>query len=193
VSQNYIYDGTTPASGQYLLRPHYWADPEAPQTGTHSTSFRVGVALLEQDPDIHFVGHGPEACFQADISIHPESEDPCAPIVSSPGNLAIAGLTPGVTRGFWSVTRIGDRAAATLHLLFNDSDQETLEQVAGTARTFPQLLDGLDATPALAGSRPVQMLKSLFRPVIKVPKVPVQAKAPARSEEPNAGAAETRV
>jgi len=163
VSQDYAYDGVTPQDGVYLFRPQYWTDPGAPNTGTYNQSRTVRVGLREQDPAIHFTGHAPGAFFDHGISVHPAAGDH---IVSSGNSLQMSGFDVNHSTAFWSVTRLGDRAAATLHLFFNDNDQTALTLIARTASNLEELVAALNDSPVLQGTRNVRMFKSLTRPII---------------------------
>jgi len=131
-----------------LFRPHYWTDPDAPRNGTYHLSRRIQAGIFGAGPTVHFVGHTPGAWVEAPVIVHPEADaDPGSLIVSSPENLAVAGLNPHHTQAFWTLTRCGDRAAATLHLLLDDADQATLEGLVPVSATPRQLLDHLQTSP----------------------------------------------
>ena len=147
-----------------LFRPHYWTDPEAPRNGTYHTHRQIQAGIFGAEPSVHFVGHTPGEWIEAEVVVHPQQDgDPDSLVLSSPDNMAVAGLSPEQSQAFWTLTRCGDRAAATLHLLLNDADQATLEGLLPSSPTLRALLDQLQASP-LATTPMVASLKALTLP-----------------------------
>jgi hypothetical protein len=173
VSQDYAYDGVTPytpnvTDGIYLFRPHYWADPAAPNAALNlNDNFHVGVGLFEQEAGIVFAGHLPTDFFYDSISVHSETPGALSQVISSGQQFPMAGFNINNSTSFWSVTQLLNRAAATLHLFFNDADQATLQGIAGNPAVtdVATLATALAASP-LGATRGVAMLSALARPVI---------------------------
>ena len=157
VSQN------LPGTAALLFRPHYWTDPEAPAHGSYQSAHQVQVGIFEAAPAVHFLGHQPGTILQANISVHPGEH---SIIVSSPDNLAVAGLTPLHSQSFWTLTQVHGRAAATLHLLLSQAEQPVWEAILLRAGTFRELLGELKASP-LAGSAIATNLERLARPRVE--------------------------
>ena len=169
VSQDLIWDHPGP---RILFRPQSWTDPDAPLRGSYNTGRTVGVGLFEAPPGIHIQGPGALLDhFNHGISVHPEAGLPLiAPsIISSGDSMPFQGLDPAVSTSFTTLTRLGNRAAVTLHLLLNDGDEATLQGVlAGMAppvapdlRTLFHLL----RLSPLNGTRMVNQLLELARPI----------------------------
>jgi len=156
VSQDMPYADDT----QYLFRPHSWTDPEAPDWGTYAQTRNVEVGLYGTRGDLQFVGHHADAFFPASITVHGPGQ-----VVSSPNNLRVDLLDHKRSRTFWSLTRMGNRAAATLHLLLEDTDQAHLEALASSVTSFQDLLARVEASP-LAGTPAGLALKGLMAPRI---------------------------
>ncbi len=151
------------------------------------------MGLFEQDdPAIGLAppaGTAPGTVFFNDqVTVH-TPQDPVTlalipgEVVSSPNNLQLLGLpgplavdtAPPVTTSFWSLTQENDRAAATLHLLFNDPDQAALQLPANTANTFAELSAGISpASFSPQGQRALLKLAALARPLItQVTRIPL--------------------
>lgn len=167
-SQDYQYDGVTPDLGIYLFRPHYWTDPGAPLSGKYIRPHNLTAGIFEADAGVSIDGHAPGEVFPFSILTHgnedPLTKEPLDSMILVSGNSQpMAGFDTGASTGLWSLTREGTRAAATLHLLFNDGDQDKLDGLTRTSGTLGELVLGMDA--ALGTSRGVQMLKALFRPM----------------------------
>jgi hypothetical protein len=150
-----------------LLRPHYWTDPQAPMWGGYNSAPQVTVGIFEAPAGIQFQGHAPADFFSVGISVHPAQIHPQLPpmVVSSPNNLAIQGLDPAHSTSFWTLTRCGDRAAATLHLVLNDVDEAVMTGIAQHAVDLRDLFDRLGGSP-LNGTRMVDQLRELTRPIV---------------------------
>ncbi len=167
-SQDYAYTGALGAGGapdpdsSYLFRPHYWTDPEAPETGAYNTAHAMRGGFFETEPGLTVDNHPAGELFDFNISVHPAAG---SAIVSSGPTEPVRGLDINRTTAFWSVAKTGDRAAATLHLLFADGDQAHLETLAETAPTLGDLMNG---SPALNGTRAFRMLRQLARPMVAV-------------------------
>ena len=152
-----------PWSAPMLFRPHYWLAPEAPTHGAdYNLTREVQAGLFEGGPEVHFVGHAPGDWVSANVSVHSGADNL---ILSSPDNLAVAGLNPYRSRAFWTLTQCGPRAAATLHLMLNDADQATLEGLMLRAGNLRQLIQLMEHSP-LGATPMVASLKALNRPVI---------------------------
>jgi hypothetical protein len=167
VSQDYQYDGTTPEGGVYLFRPHYWTDPDVPVSGSIATlNHNLSAAIFETDPllPVTISGNVPGVFFDFAISTHEAGGPPPGPIVASGNSEPMAGFDVTGSNGLWSLTQEGPRAAATLHLLFNDADQATLGNLALTSGTVQELVQGM--ATSLGTTRGVQLLQSLFRPEV---------------------------
>jgi len=167
-SQDYQYDGVTPDLGIYLFRPHYWTDPGAPATGRYVKPHTLSAGIFEADAGVSMDGHAPGVLFPFGILTHGD-EDPLtkepldSQILVSGNTQPMAGFDTGASTGLWSLTQEGSRAAATLHLLFNDGDQTALDGITAASGTLQELVTGMDK--ALGASRGAQMLKALFRPM----------------------------
>jgi hypothetical protein len=174
VSQDLMWNHPGP---NVLFRPQSWTDPDAPFKGSYSTGYLVTVGLFEAPAGIHIVGpHGAIDHFDENISAHPDGGDlpPVAQsIISSGDSMPFQGLDPLVSTSFWTLTRNGNRAAATLHLILNDADEATLQVVLGGMAAAPHLanlrtlVDQLDRPLlGLRGTRMVDQLKELTRPIV---------------------------
>jgi len=167
-SQDYQYDGVTPDLGIYLFRPHYWTDPGAPLSGRYIRPHDLTAGIFEADAGVSIDGHAPGEVFPFGILTHgnqdPLTKEPLDSMILVSGNSQpMAGFDTGASTGLWSLTREGTRAAATLHLLFNDGDQTALDGITAASGTLQELVAGMDMS--LGASRGVQMLKALFRPM----------------------------
>lgn len=162
VSQDYQYDGVTPADGVYLFRPHYWTDPDAPTMGNYNQNHALIAGIYLADPGVTLSGNLPGTVFNFNITTHGPG-----PVVASPNNAPMAGFDVNASTGLWSLVYepATGRAAATLHLLVNDADQEELAALTETVTTVQGLALGLAQSPH-AASREVQMLLTLFRPMV---------------------------
>lgn len=172
-SQDYAFDGVTPNSGVYLFRPHYWTDPEAPVSGIYEANHTLTGALFLTDPGVTVSGHAAGVPFAFGIITHGPGPATAGDILVSANTEPMGGFNVTATTGLWSLVAEGPRAAATLHLLFNDADQATLEALVPGLGTVEDLVDGL-AGSSLATGRGVAMLLSLGRPVVDA----VSASAP---------------
>ena len=146
VSQRLGEDG-----GAQVFHPHAWLEAAGGTAGPHPQGFKVGVALREQAYGLHFEGHDPQAFLELAAE---------APF---PADLAVTGLPPQGSTAFWSVTRFGAQAAATLHLLLSEQDHEALAGLAAHADHCWSLLEGLAQTP-LKDAAVFQPFQALFRP-----------------------------
>ena len=158
VSQDQPWTAGTPM----LFRPHYWTDPEAPSHGTYDTHTTVHAGFFEAEPGVQFHGYPHGAFIQQAISVHPGDG---GVIVSSPDVMGVAGLDPGHSQAFWTLTLNGKRAAATLHLILEDKDQDALEALSLQVATVKDLLNGLARSP-LATRPIVARLFALGRPLV---------------------------
>ncbi|WP_306597685.1 hypothetical protein [Geothrix sp. 21YS21S-2] len=167
-SQDYQYDGVTPDLGIYLFRPHYWTDPGAPATGKYVQPHTLTAGIFEADAGVTIDGHAPGVMFPFGILTHgdqdPLTKEPLDSQILVSGNTQpMAGFDTGASTGLWSLTREGTRAAATLHLLFNDGDQAALDGITAASGTLQDLVTAMDK--AVGASRGTRMLKALFRPM----------------------------
>ena len=152
-----------PWAAPMLFRPHYWLVPEAPShQADYNVTREVQAGIFEGGADVHFVGHTPGEWVSGSVSVHSAEEHL---VVSSPDNLAVAGLNPFHSRAFWTLTQCGPRAAATLHLMFDDADQATLEGLMLRAGNLKQLIHLMEHSP-LGATPMTASLKALNRPVI---------------------------
>lgn len=148
----------------YLFRPHYWTDPDAPDTvavpGAYNQNRTVEVGLFDAPPAFHFQGHGPDDSFPGPVHVH----DDGLHVLSSPAAVMnLEGLDPATTAAFWTLVRLGDRAAAALHLLLNDADQAGMNARAATTHSMRQLFR---AAAAMPGNPAAQKLTALMRPLV---------------------------
>lgn len=148
----------------YLFRPHYWTDPDAPATvaapGAYNESRIVEVGLFDAPPAFHFQGHGPDDFFPGPVHVHDDGHV----VLSSPAAVMnLQGLDHTTTAAFWTLVRLGDRAAATLHLFLNDADQATMNARARKAKSVRRLFWTASAMP---GNPAGQKLMALMRPVV---------------------------
>jgi hypothetical protein len=168
--QNAWVPGTT-----LLFRPHYWTDPDAPWFGNYSTGRYVHGEIFLARAGIRFrrVAAAPGAVeipagptFQDNISVHPASIGPVAPLIVSSGDTqAMEGFPAGRSVSFWSLTQVnGGRAVATLHLLVNAADRAILDVIAHHATNLNQLVDQMNHR--LAGRRALRLFKDLTRPLV---------------------------
>lgn len=164
-SQDYAYDGVTPNDGVYLFRPHYWTDPDAPDTGVYFQNHALSGGIFEADPGITISGHAPGEWFDFSITTHGPSPTVAGQILASGNSEPMAGFDTNTSTGLYSVVRDGDRAAVTLHLLFNDAHQEALLAIAGNPNTVGGLLEAL-VKSSFGGSRGIQLLLALARPIV---------------------------
>jgi hypothetical protein len=164
-SQDYFYDGVSGADGIYLFRPHYWLDPDAPYLGLFTHNFGISAGFYEADPGVTVDGQAPGVFFPFDVTVHSESGTAISPIVSSAATQPVAGFDVTRSTGLWSLTLNGTRAAATLHLLFNDADQEVLKNLTVVANDLTGLVTGFNGG-SLRDTRGVQLFKQLLRPEI---------------------------
>jgi len=164
-SQNLIWDATNP----YEFRPHYWTDPDAPLIGTYSEVSNISVGIYQAESAVTLPG--PSLFFPAQISVHPIGANalgiPPGLILSSPPNLNMTGINYQNSTSFWSLTVDGVKAAATLHLIFNDSDQATVSGIMDQPApiTIGQLAIGL-AGGMLTNPQLAAQAGALFQPVI---------------------------
>ena len=157
VSQDQPWTSATPM----LFRPHYWTDPDAPANGTYDKATRIHAGIFEAPGGVHFQGSPSGAFLEAGVQVHPDEN---TVIVSSPDNLGVAGLDPDHSQAFWTLTSTGTRAAATLHLILNDADQEALEELMPGMNTLRELVTQLEGSTLLAPTPMVASLKALTRP-----------------------------
>ncbi|NTV75051.1 MAG: hypothetical protein HGA66_12700, partial [Holophaga sp.] len=148
----------------YLFRPHYWTDPDAPATvtapGAYNENRTVEVGLFDAPPAFHFQGHGPDDFFPGPVHVHDDGHF----VLSSPAAVMnLTGLDHTTTAAFWTLVRLGDRAAATLHLFLNDADQTAMNARAGTTNSVRTLFR---AAAAMPGNPAAQKLMALMRPVV---------------------------
>lgn len=141
-----------PDAGAQVFHPHAWIEARGGVAGPHPKGFRMGVALREQAPGIHFEGQAPDAFLELATE---------APF---PDELVLAGLPAQTSTAFWSVTRLGAQAAVTLHLLLEERHQQALAAIAGHADRFPDLLRHLATAPELKDTAVFQAFQALFRP-----------------------------
>jgi len=148
----------------YLFRPHYWTDPDAPATvtapGAYNENHIVEVGLFDAPPAFHFQGHGPDDFFPGPVHVHDDGHL----VLSSPGAVMnLEGLNHTTTAAFWTLVRLGDRAAATLHLFLNDGDQMVMNAHAKTTNSVWKLFWTAATMP---GNPAAQKLMALMRPVV---------------------------
>ena len=164
----------------YRFRPHYWAIPAAPYHGVYDVTQNVEARLF--GGAVRFQGHPAIATVAAHVqllcALPSAAGVPLPPPIAVmplggflytqafPDNLPVAGINHMVSTAFWSVTRDGDHAAATLHWLLNDVDQQELEHLAGLLHTFRDLLVRVDGSGHLRHTRMHLLLRALMRPVI---------------------------
>lgn len=168
VSQDYQYDGVTPDSGIYLFRPHYWTDPNALDGVGYNQNHDLTGGIYETGPSNPFdpvtiSGEDPGQFFNFTIRTHEVD----ARVVASGNTLPMTGFDVDHSTGLWSLVYepATGRVAATLHLLFDDADQEELDALVENVTTVQGLALGL-AQSSFAASHGVQMLLALGRPVI---------------------------
>jgi hypothetical protein len=165
----------------YRFRPHYWAIPEAPYHGVYDVTQNVEARLF--GGAVHFQGHPVNATLAAPARLFCAPSSPAGFVLPAPpvpmpmggflytqaypDNLPVAGINHLASTAFWSVTRDGDHAAATLHWLLNDVDQRELEHLAALSPTFRDLLVRVDGSGHLRHTRMHFLLRALMRPVIK--------------------------
>ena len=164
VSQNYAYDGVTPKEGVYLFRPHYWTDPQAPNFGIYTATSEVLVGLFEQAPGILFAGHAATELFSDTITVHELVKGVAGPILSSVQQFPMTGFNLGSSTGFWSLAKVNDRVAATLHLFFTDADQAALDGITPTSTDLIQLIRAMRA--GMTGGHGLDLLQALVRPIL---------------------------
>ncbi|BDU71373.1 IPT/TIG domain-containing protein [Mesoterricola silvestris] len=164
-TQNYAYDGVTPDNGVYLFRPHYWTDPDAPNSGIYYKDHALSGGIFEADPKVTLSGHPSGEWFDFSILTHGPSATEAGPIVASGNTEPMAGFDVTETTGLYSVVQDGDRVAVTLHILLNDEDQATLDGITATPPTLGGLFKAL-LTSGFAKTRGIQLLGDLTRPVI---------------------------
>lgn len=169
-SEDYTYTGAFNADGSlnqestYLFRPHYWTDPDAPQFGLYTAVHNeIYAGFFETEGNLTVSNHPAGEIFQFRISVHPQNPSAPSPVISSNPDEPVAGLNVNQTTAFWSLTILGTRAAATLHLMFADGDQAELEAQIPTMGTLGALMNG---SPALNGTRAFRMLRALARPLV---------------------------
>ncbi|WP_316413524.1 hypothetical protein [Mesoterricola silvestris] len=147
----------------YLFRPHYWTDPEAPgfvaAPAAYNRGRTVEVGLFDAGPAFHFQGHAAGDFFPGPVHVHDDGFF----VLSSPGGVMnLVGLDHGTTTAFWTLVRLEDRAAATLHLFLNDADQALLDAVAGAGpATLGQVFEAAAGPWDNAAGR---KLRALVRP-----------------------------
>ena len=146
-----------------LFRPHYWTDPLAPDHGLYHQNRKIQAGIFEAPAGIHFRGHHPGDFVEADLSVHGPEGGPGTILASPPGVLAMEGLDHRQSVSFWTLTRLGHRAAATLHVLLNDADQAVLEALSPRVTSLRTLLAELEGSP-LQGTAMVDNLRLLLRP-----------------------------
>lgn len=140
-----------PDAGPQVFHPHAWIDAKGGMEA-HPHGFKAGVALREQAPGVHFEGHEAAAFLEV------------APEGPFPENLVLAGLPARGSTAFWSVTRFGTQAVATLHLLLDESDQHALAELTRHADRGSRLLKRLAEAPGLGKAAAFLPFKALFRP-----------------------------
>ncbi|WP_306598454.1 IPT/TIG domain-containing protein [Geothrix sp. 21YS21S-2] len=148
----------------YLFRPHYWTDPDAPATvtapGAYNENRTVDVGLFDAAPAFHFQGHGPDDFFPGPVHVHDDGRF----VLSSPAAVMnLEGLDHTTTAAFWTLVRLGDRAAATLHLFLNDADQMVMNARAKTTNSVRKLFWTAATMP---GNPAAEKLTALMRPVV---------------------------
>jgi len=93
-------------------------------------------------------------------------------IVSSNDSHQMDGFNALASTTFWTlVTRTADpgrRTAVTLHILLSDADQALLSVLTPGLQDIVDLLDGIRATPALAGIYGMDRFRALFAPAAAV-------------------------
>jgi len=161
-SQDYMFDGTSGVGGIYLFRPHYWTDPLAPVAGVYNVGHTLSAGLFETDPGVTLSGQPAGTWLTFGISTHGPGAA-AGDIVVSGNSEPMAGFDVTLSTGLWTLTQEGTRAAATLHLLFNDADQAALDTLVKGTGTLQELLLALKQGP-MGASRGVQMLLDLARP-----------------------------
>lgn len=168
--QDYPYTGAFAANAQvdwdrtYLFRPHYWTDPDAPYWGIYNQARQVRGGFFEADPALRLSGTAPGGLLTFGISVHGPGATTAGMILSSGPTEPIQGLDVTQTTAFWSLVVMGDRAAATLHMLLADPHVDLLQQLAPTLHT---LGDVFAAGNGLADTRAFQMLRALGRPLVE--------------------------
>ena len=160
---------------QTLFRPQGWTDPGAPyQDAKYRTERQVRVGILEAPEGVRFSARADGAFFPATISVLPRAGDF---IMSGGPNLSVDGLDYHKSQAFWTVVQLGDRVAATLHILLNDADEQILETCAQAANVL-ELKQRMEAS-RLHGSDWLEKFKLLTRledapPVPSLPQAPAQ-------------------
>jgi hypothetical protein len=160
------------AAGQpgMMLKPNYWAHQDAPRQGVYSASVQAQASLFEAPAGVGFQGYADGAMAATTVRTHSPLDGQGQPtrgrVRPSPGGLQIRGLDVRVSTSFWSLVRVGDRVAATLHGLLNDDDAEQFDDFAPGLRTFHDLIQGMDGKDSgLAGSSLARQLRRLVRPM----------------------------
>jgi hypothetical protein len=189
-SQDYQFDGVTPAYGVYLFRPHYWTDPTAPYSGIYYVDHNLSGGIFEAAAGVTISAQPSGTMFNFPITSHGPDRVTAGNVIASGNTEPMAGFDVSASSGLWSLVyelpptppqaatpQLG-RAAVTLHLLFNDADQAALNDLALVATTVQQLVGGLALSPTLSVSPGVQMFLALARPVVNtVTQTPVAGTA----------------
>ena len=156
------------AGAPIQLRPQGWIDPEAPAQGAHRAEQPVWAGIFEAPArpygPIHFSGRGDQDFFPTGILVRPGKNN----LVTGSGfDLVVDGLDYHNSIAFWTLTPLGDRAAATLHILVNDEHQRLL---ADLSRNRPEIslgewLEWLNVYAGTEGLAGVDHLNALFGPL----------------------------
>jgi len=156
------------AGAPIQLRPQGWIDPEAPAQVAHRAEQPVWAGIFEAPArphgPIHFSGRGDQDFFPTGILVRPGRNHL---ITGSGFDLVVDGLDYHNSTAFWTLTQLGDRAAATLHILVNDEHQRLL---ADLSRNRPEIslgewLEWLNVYAGTEGLAGVDHLNALFGPL----------------------------
>ena len=180
-SQDNIYDGGggLPQRDWYEFKPQYWLYQDVPFEDYPLSLARIEAGLFRADTESSLthpeaVPSGSEetltlggAGFDATVfgTVSLGSEDYHGPVVAgSSESLVLQGVDFNRSYGFWTLAMTGGQAAATLHLLLNDADQDILGGAPGLGAGIS--LDDLIGYLEEQGFSVAEALAGLRRPVV---------------------------
>lgn len=157
------------------VRPQTWLFQGAPGAVSDGEEYLAGawVDISLFDPHHYGVGwlngSGNRSGLVSVFASNMFNPDDRLSVLSWPDNLKLTGLDyQGDSAAFWTLTVNGKRAEATLHVVNNDQDQDTLATVMAAAEQAPQVGQLLAAYALFPTSSqdPNKELRRLFRPIV---------------------------
>jgi N-acetylmuramoyl-L-alanine amidase len=151
------------------LRPNYWIHPDAPYFGVYNRADEAEAGLFATPAGVGFLGYADGDLVASKVQTHSIFDDKSQPTLSalqvSPNSMDVQGLDYRESTSFWSLVRVGGRAAATLHGLLDDEDADALSAFIPRAHTLGDLVHALDSKASgVEAEALARNLEALFRP-----------------------------